>query len=126
VVVGNPRHDQVYALGQQVVITGVDATESIVFVDKGAGRVDQDFRANRESFTAHLVLYLGLPVAGVVALGAIGGDIVRRDATLVHRAAHEIEYETRIVIVQKGVGILDAGFAGVNIDQGFTFFYLRE
>jgi hypothetical protein len=104
------------ALGQQVVIAGVDTAQTVVFVYESAGGVDQDFRANRERFSTYLVPYLGFPAPGGGVYGAAGSDIVCRNATLVHRAAHEVEDEARIVIVQEGVRVLDTGAAVIRID----------
>ena len=65
---------------------------------------------------------LGFPGAvGIVLRRALRFDVVGGRAAPVHRAAHEIEYEARVIVVQEGVGILDAGARRGGVDQRFGF-----
>ena len=108
--------DQVHALGEDVVVLGLLPRQRVVGVDERSGGVDQRLRADLERAAGDHIAGLRHP-GPVDALRAFGGDIIGGDAAVVQRRADELEDEPGIVVMQVGVGILEAADRPVDVED---------
>ena len=78
----------------------------VVIIDKRPGRIDQHARANLQILSGNQVARRRDPVS-VYASGPHRLDVIAGNTTTVHGRADELENESRVVVVQVGVRVLE-------------------
>ncbi len=113
--------DQMDALGVHDAVLGAQAERLVDAVEVRSGGVDQHLGVAAELASGLAVAQLRMP-ATAVSFGAGQFDVVRGDGTEVHRGADEAEHEPGVVVLEDGVGVLDAAAHVAGVDDRFEPF----
>ncbi len=109
--------DEVDALGEGVVGARRLPGERVVRVDEGPAGVDQDPGPHGEGAARDHVARVDDPHP-TLPPGARGLDVVGRRAPVVQRAPDEVPHEAGVVVVEVGVGVLEAAVAAGELEDG--------
>src|SRR5690606_25271868 len=103
----NPIHNEVDALGEEMLVAGAHADELVVVVHIRPAGIDKPPGADRKLPTTQEVADTGFP-ALFHRTRTQGFHVIHGYAACAHAAADKAEYKAGIVIRQVAVGVLQA------------------
>ena len=112
---GEPRHHEVNALRVHDLVVGAGAPRLVQLVDERPRRVDDDPRHGGVGGAGVGVAQLGTPPVALPR-GADQFDVVGGRRTGLERRSDEREHESRIVVDEVRVAVLDAATHRVGVD----------